>query len=123
MKVREIELGDVFIASRIIRKIDVKSMISEIGIRDVTGLEESEIKKVTDAKAMDVIMYLMARMDDVQNDVMELIGSWCGISVEEAAKLKISELKGFVDQFVEVNGQDTINSFFKRATSLGQKKA
>ena len=122
MKVREIELGDLFIASKILRMVDLKGMIKEIGIKTVTDVPDEEKETITAEKSLDVLMYLLGKVDEVEKEVLKLIGAWCGISPEDAAKLKFHELKEFVEQFVKVNGEENIASFFKQAAVLIQKK-
>jgi hypothetical protein len=122
MKVREIELGDLFIASKILRMVDLKGMIKEIGIKTVTDVPDEEKETITAEKSLDVLMYLLGKVDEVEKEVLKLIGAWCGISPEDAAKLKFHELKEFAEQFVKVNGEENIASFFKQAAVLIQKK-
>ena len=122
MKVREIELGDLFIASKILRMVDLKGMIKEIGIKTVTDVPDEEKETITAEKSLDVLMYLLGKVDEVEKEVLKLIGAWCGISPEDAAKLKFHELKEFAEQFVKVNGEENITSFFKQAAVLIQKK-
>ena len=122
MKVREIELGDLFIASKILRMVDLKGMIKEIGIKTVTDVPDEEKETITAEKSLDVLMYLLGKVDEVEKEVLKLIGAWCDISPEDAAKLKFHELKEFAEQFVKVNGEENIASFFKQAAVLIQKK-
>ena len=122
MKVREIELGDLFLASKIVSKIDLKEMVKEIGFAAVAGMTDEEREEVLAEKSMDILMYLIEKVDGAQKEILTLMGAWCGITAEEASKLKWSELQSFVEQFLEVNGKESIQSFFKQVAGLTKPK-
>lgn len=121
MEVREIELGDLFVASKLLKKIDLKRMIKEVGISSAIGLDDEQREKALKDKALDVVNYLMEHLDEAETEILTLIGGWCGIDAKAAKKIKLSEIKTLTDEFVRVNGQDTIIRFFKRAAGLVQQ--
>ena len=122
MKVREIELGDVFLASKLLKKVDFKKLLSEVGIMSVVGLSDEERDAALKEKGFDFFLALLAHIDEAEKEIMALIGAWTGISPEDAKKIKMSEMKELVDQFVQVNGSEGISRFFEKAASLMKSK-
>lgn len=118
MKVREIELGDVFLASKILKKINLKSIFDEVGIANVTGFNDDQKDSVIREKAFDFFVVIMNHVDEAEKEIMALIGAWTQVSPEEARKIKLSELKTLADEFVEINGIEVITRFFKKAANL-----
>jgi hypothetical protein len=121
MKVREIELGDVFLMAKIFKKIDFKTMMKEIGLQDVTGLDDGKKEEIMASKSLDFFNYLILHIDEAESDILKLIAAWGEMTPADAAKIKLSEMGDFYKQFVAVNGQEAIASFFKQATGLMQK--
>lgn len=122
MKVREIELGDVFLASKLLKKIDIRKLMTEVGVMNVTGMTVEERDAAMKEKGVDFFMALLAHLDEAEKEIMALIGAWTNMTPQEAAKIKLSEIKDFADQFVKVNGSEAISRFFEKAASLMQQK-
>lgn len=123
MKVRAIELGDLFLASKIIKKIDIIAIFKKVGETDVTGLEAEEKTAIAKKKGMDIIMALFEHLDEADKEIMTLIGAWCGCTADEAKRIKLTELKSLFDQFVDVNGIENITSFFEQVADLTKQKS
>lgn len=122
MEVREIELGDLFIASKLIKKIDLKKLIEVVGISNVTGMDEAQRDAILKDKAFDVINYLLEHLDEAETEILTLIGGWCNIDAKAAKKIKLSEIKQLADDFIRINGQENITRFFNKAAGLVQQK-
>lgn len=122
MKVREIELGDVFLASKLLKKIDLKKLLTEVGVMNIASMTDEEREAAMKDKAFDFFMALLSHVDEAEKEIMALVGAWTGLKPEDAAKIKLSEMKDFIDQFVKVNGSEAITRFFEKAASLMQQK-
>ena len=122
MKIREIELGDVFLASKLLKKIDLKKLLQEVGMENVTGKSSEEKKAAMDEKAIDFFLAMLTHIDEAEKEIMALLAAWAQITPEEAKKIKLSEMKEFVKQFIEINGAEAITSFFEKAAGLMQQK-
>ena len=115
MKVREIEFGDAFLASKLLQKIDLKKLLVEVGMKDVTGWEDAEREKAIKEKAFDFFIAMLAHIDGAEKEITNLLAAWAQITPDDVKKLKLSELKEFAEQFVAVNNVDAITRFFKKA--------
>jgi hypothetical protein len=133
MKAREIELGDAFIALKIIKKLGLESLRNVIGIESVEeptpeeteGKTIDEIKGIRDAKknellkkkAFEVITYLLSHLEEAEKEILLLLSGWACVEPEEFKKIKLSELPKFIDEFMALNSKDTLISFFERAVA------
>lgn len=131
MKAREIELGDVFIAVKIVKKLGLKTLKSAVGVESVNeltpeekeGLTEPEVaalfdekkKELLKKKSFEVVSYLLENLEEAEGEILLLLSGWTGTTPEEFKKIKISELRPLIADFVEINSTEELKSFFSQA--------
>ena len=115
-KVREIELGDIFPIIRILKKIDIKSLASEvskdIAVEDKTAEEK---KKIAEEQAIELVLQILLKMDEAEEDILLVLSGWAGCSKDEAKHIKLSDLETLVPEFLEKNPISKMKELFTLA--------
>ena len=123
-KVREIEFGDLFLLTKLLKKVDLKQMVKEIGFEEIGEKDEEGKNKMTKEKGVEAVIYLLYNCDEAEQEVLNLIGAWTGVKAADAKHLKLSELTTIVSEFIEINKFEDVMSFFGKAAqaSITSKK-
>lgn len=122
MKAREIELGDAFIALKIVKKLGLESLREIVGIESSEGLTPEDRQKLLNKKAFEVVSYLLTHLEGAETEIILLLSGWSGTTPEEFKKIKLSELPEMIDEFIKLNGKETLISFFERAVAALTKQ-
>lgn len=116
--VRELEFGDIFTATKIFKKVDIKPYIKEFGSIDKKDKTPAEIEAIQNEKGIEFFMFLLDNIDTAETEISKLLGDITGLTVEGVKKLKFSDMKKAYEQFMEVNSMGNVVSFFKKAIDL-----
>jgi len=118
MEVREIEFGDLFLAAKIFKKIDLKPFIKRLMFTDVKVKTPEEIKKaqkLAKEEGFDLFMFIIENIDDAEADLFNLLKAWTGLETEAIKKFKLVQLKEFYEKLIAANSSEGLKSFFKKA--------
>lgn len=118
--VRELEFGDIFTATKIFKKVNIKPMIKEFGSIDLKDKTPEDIEKIQNEKGFELLMYIFENIDGVELEICRLMADLTGVKIEDVKKFKFADIKRFYDQLVSVNSAGEIMSFFKSA--VGSKR-
>ena len=114
MKIREIKFSDVFALARVLKKINVKKIISENrNTIDIKNLDEKEAQEILSVKGLDIVMTLIQEAGEAEKEVYALIGSFT--DKENVPDWALKDIKLFLDEFLEVNSIEDIKSLFTQA--------
>ena len=117
-KVRELEFGDIFIASKICKKINIKSLIKDAGIVDVTGKNKTQKEEITKEKGLEFFIDIFSNSENAETEILHLMAKWANLTSGDVASFKLKDLTEFYKQFTEVNSIEDITNFFKRAAGV-----
>lgn len=115
IKLRKLQMKDIFPMSRIIKKIGIKEIMKQAA----AALEKKEegSEQSTDAKQMQAGMEMLAVVLEnihlAEKEVTDFLASLAGMESEKFAKLDIEQLGSVFDQFKGLPG---LSSFLKRAS-------
>lgn len=118
IKLRKLQLKDIFPMSRIIKKIGIKEIMKQAA----AALENkkpkvSEKEQLTEAKQMQAGMEMLAVVLEnihlAEKEVTDFLASLAGMEPEAFASLNIEQLGSVFEQFKELPG---LSSFLKQAS-------
>lgn len=116
MKAREIQLGDLRLALKIIKKIGIRNVLADIGTTDVSGVDPEQVSAITKERGIQIAMTLLENAADVP-EIFELFAAWFDCPVSEFDKISIRQVPQLVDDFLSVNATEELKAFFQRAVS------
>ncbi len=102
---KQFELDDTFLLSQIINDLDIEL--------DLNDFMDQSKKKSAEYVGGQFFYLLIKRWHKGKKSIPEFIAVMSEISVEEAKKMKIPELKAF---FIDLFKQEGIQDFFKSAS-------
>lgn len=123
MEVRALQFGDLFVASRILNKIDIKPFVKQFQSINVKDKTPEEIEEIKNEKGIELIMHIFENMYLAEKDICKFVASMAGIKVDDVIKLSMAETKEFARLFVEANSTGEIMGFFKQAAGLTAQKS
>jgi len=113
---RQIKFKDVFQLSKIIKKINVKKIISDNrNDIDMQGKSEEEVKSVLQEKGLEIIIDLLANAGDAEVEIMKLIADFSECKSQEVENWGVKDLKKFIEDFTKINSFEEIKDFFSSA--------
>lgn len=113
--VRELEFGDIFTATKIFRKVNIKPLVKEFGSIDTKDKSTEDVDRIQKEKGLELIIYIFENIDSAEMEVLKLMSDLCGIKVEDVKKFKFTDIKKFYDQLISANSAGELISFFKNA--------
>lgn len=116
-KVREIVFQDLFVVSKILKKINVKEIVKNQDIIDVAGKNTEQKQKISDKKGLEFLVDIMANAGDAEKEIIQFIANLSSVKVEDVQAWKMAELQEFCKKFMESNKLTDVISFFKNAIS------
>ncbi|WP_054028134.1 hypothetical protein [Bacillus sp. FJAT-28004] len=116
IKLRKLQLKDIFPMSRIIKKIGIKEIMKQAA----AALEENKeaaSKRTTEAKQMqagvEMLAVVLENIHLAEKEVTDFLASLAGMESEKFAELDIEQLASVFDQFKGLPG---LSSFLKQAS-------
>lgn len=111
-KLREPELGDVFLLSKIMRKTEIRKDVKSLFV----DLKEGDkVEDVSVSQGFEFAILIFENLDKAEPEILKLLGDLAGMTPKELRKLKMNEVNDLFMAFGELEG---LTGFFKSAAKL-----
>lgn len=116
IKLRKLQVKDIFPMSRIIKKIGIREIMKQAAAA-LEGKKDNASEQTTEGKQMqagiEMLAVVIENMHLAEKEVMDLLASLAGMESDRFAELDIEQLASVIDQF---KGMPGLTSFLKQAS-------
>lgn len=99
-KLRNLKTSDLFILSRILRKMNIKDEIKKL-VKDITGTTPERKKKAEHDMEIDLVMLFVENISNAEQEIYKFMGDLSGKKLQEIADQPPAETINMLKELFE----------------------